>query len=69
MNIKTMSSLFVVALGFALWTANTSFQVLLQFVVCAAAVLMMLQARHAQPQSFVMKAAVTKPCRTRHWRK
>lgn len=50
MYIKIMSVLSVVALGFALWTVNANFQVLLQFVVCAAAILIMLHALRAQPQ-------------------
>lgn len=50
MYIKMMSSISVVALGFALWTENANFQVLLQFVVCAAAMLIMLHALRAQPQ-------------------
>lgn len=50
MYIKIMSVLSVVALGFALWTESANFQVLLQFVVCAAAMLIMLHALRAQPQ-------------------
>ena len=50
MYIKIMSSLSVIVLGFAPWTVNTNFQVLLQFVVCAAAMLIMLHALRAQPQ-------------------
>ena len=50
MYIKIMSVLSVVALGFALWTVNANFRVLLQFVVCAAAMLIMLHALRAQPQ-------------------
>ena len=52
MSVKIMSSLSVVALGFALWIVNANFQVLLQFVVCAAAMLVLLQALRAQPQYF-----------------
>lgn len=50
MYIKIMSVLSVAALGFALWSENANFQVLLQFVVCAAAMLIMLHALRAQPQ-------------------
>lgn len=50
MYIKIMSVLSVVALGFALWTVNANVQVLVQFVVCAAAMLMLLHALRAQPQ-------------------
>jgi len=67
--MRTMSSLSVVALGFALWTANQNFQVLLQFVACSAAMLIMLHALRLQPQSFVMRAAVKKPRRIQHWKK
>lgn len=50
MYIKIMSVFSVVALGFALWTVNANFQVLFQFAVCAAAMLIMLYALRAQPQ-------------------
>lgn len=50
MYIKAISLLSVVVLGFALWTANQNFQILLQFVVCAAAMLIVLHALRAQPQ-------------------
>lgn len=50
MYIKVMSCLSVAALGFALWTVNENFQVLLQFVVSAAAILIMWHALRAQPQ-------------------
>jgi hypothetical protein len=48
--IKTMSSLFVAALGFAFGTISANFPALLQFVVCAAAMLIMLNALGAEPQ-------------------
>ena len=50
MYIKIMSVLSVVALGFALWTVNANFRVLLQFVVCAAAMLIVAHVLRAQPQ-------------------
>jgi hypothetical protein len=50
MFLKTMSSLSVVALGFAPGTLNANFQVLLPFIVCAAAMLIMLHALRTERQ-------------------
>ncbi len=52
MYMKTICTLSVAALGFALWTANAKWQIFLRLVISAGAALATLHALRAKPKYF-----------------